>query len=217
MLKLPSKSLWIVLSVNITLIHFSTLKLLIQFRWTTDIEISSLFIIITMSKINKDTVHDSGKRLLIFTLKLDPSLLCSWSNVLIGWCMFPPLQRLDCVRTMYFERTHTEWTARGLWGVIHFIWQKVYWIIMVNLTFNVSFLSWLGHTMLHLIAIFSPVDFSGNRSNLWYFAPDGLNLKYDMEFFIEMTCTSTQNLSGISKECLPILCTLSRGNVCHAG
>ena len=154
-------------------------------------------------------------------MELHPSLLKQ--HVEVWNCLCFNVSHYVCVSHWQYQDciwTHiwTHWTARGLWGSISWIWQKkVYWIIMVNLTFNVSFLSWLGHTMLHLIAIFSPVDFSGNRSNLWYFAPDGLNLKYDMEFFIEMTCTSTQNLSGISKECLPILCTLSRGNVCHAG
>ncbi len=31
---------------------------------------------------------------------------------------------------------HTEWTARGPWRDIHWIWQRVYWIRIVDYTFN---------------------------------------------------------------------------------
>ena len=45
-----------------------------------------------MSKGIKDTVHYSGKRLLLSAqqpIQLHSSLRCSWSNVLIGWnCMW---------------------------------------------------------------------------------------------------------------------------------
>ncbi len=37
---------------------------------------------------------------------------------------------------------HTEWKASGPWGDILWIWQKVYWIIIVDYTFKPNFPIW---------------------------------------------------------------------------
>lgn len=57
-----------------------------------------------------------------------------WNSV----CLFP-------VRAVYehqrvFFSVHTEWTASGPWGDIHWIWQNMYWIRITDCTFNKTLL-----------------------------------------------------------------------------
>ena len=57
-------------------------------------------------------------------VKLHPSLPCSWNNVLIGY------------QTRAFWTAHTKRMAGGLWGATSWIWQKGYWIRIVDCTFK---------------------------------------------------------------------------------
>ena len=72
-----------------------------------------------------------------------PSMLLKprvdWLAFFMGWseplCLFPFEEPGLCINTVYFS-TQTEWTARRLCGAMHWPLQKVYWVRIVDLSFN---------------------------------------------------------------------------------
>lgn len=60
------------------------------------------------------------------------------------------LHSQGCVWTTdFFFSAHTEQSVSGLWGEIHWIWQKVYWIIIADSSLN-SYFYWGNANYLHV-------------------------------------------------------------------
>ena len=83
-----------------------------------------------------DPAHDSGDILLIFEFNSQSNYtpffhaleaMCWLSGIVYGF--FPSL---------HSQGAHKEQTAGGPWGAIHWIWEKVNWIRIVDPTFNVK-------------------------------------------------------------------------------